>query len=223
MRSNFPSSHEEPIMNYPVNHSDRYTIAEPRLRRYTSDDPQLNKLHTALAPYIDLSKLRELAAQNTDLFTALRADNPPEEVLDLVRLLSNILRPRQREKIRSPTDAAALLMVEMSHLDQEELRTVLLDTRNHVHGIVTIYKGSLNASMVRVSEVYKAALRRNSAAIIVAHNHPSGEPEPSPEDVLLTRQLVDAGKLLDVECMDHLVIGQGRYVSLRERGLGFVR
>ncbi len=78
-------------------------------------------------------------------------------------------------------------------------------------------------SMVRVSEAYKAALRRNSAAIIVAHNHPSGEPEPSPEDVLLTRQLVDAGKLLEVECLDHLVIGQGRWISMRERGLGFGR
>ncbi len=77
--------------------------------------------------------------------------------------------------------------------------------------------------MVRVSEAYKAALRRNSAAIIVAHNHPSGEPEPSPEDVLLTRQLVDAGKLLEVECLDHLVIGQGRWISMRERGLGFGR
>jgi DNA repair protein RadC len=180
-------------------------------------------MSSKLRPYVDLAQLRQLAAEHGDLFSALRSDNPPQEVLDLIHLLTNILRSRQREKIRSPTDAAAMLMVDMAHLDQEELRTVLLDTKNQVHGIVTIYRGSLNASMVRVSEVYKAALRRNSAAIIVAHNHPSGEPEPSPEDVLLTRHLVDAGKLLDVECLDHLVIGQGRWISLRERGLGFGR
>lgn len=112
-------------------------------------------------------------------------------------------------------------MVEMGHLDQEELRTVLLDTKNRLQGIVTVYKGSLNASMIRVGEVYKDALRRNSAAIIVAHNHPSGQPDPSPEDVLVTREIVAAGRLLDVECLDHLVIGQGRWVSMRERGLGW--
>jgi len=194
-------------------------IAEPRTRRY--DDPQLAKLHAALEPYVDLQKLRELAVQNADLYEALRSDNPPEEVLDLVRLLSALLRPRQRERIRSPADAAAMLMVQMGHLEQEELWTVLLNIKNHVVGIVTIYRGSIDRSLVRVSEIYKPALRRNSAAIIVVHNHPSGEPEPSPEDVLLTRHLVDAGKLLEIDLLDHLVIGQGRWISMRERGLGF--
>jgi DNA repair protein RadC len=81
--------------------------------------------------------------------------------------------------------------------------------------------GSLNSSLVRIGEVFKQAIRLNSAAIILVHNHPSGDPTPSPDDVLVTRQVVEAGKLLDIEVLDHLVIGQGRYVSLRERGLGF--
>lgn len=127
----------------------------------------------------------------------------------------------ERFQIKSPADAAQLLMLEMGHLDQEHLRTVLLDTKNRVQAIPTIYVGSLNSSMVRVGEVFKAALKHNSAALIVAHNHPSGDPTPSPEDVLVTREIVSAGKLLDVEVLDHLVIGQGRYVSMRERGLGF--
>ena len=127
----------------------------------------------------------------------------------------------ERFQIKSPADAAKLLLLEMGHLDQEHLRTVLLDTKNRVQTIATVYIGSLNASMVRVGEVFKAALRHNSAALIVAHNHPSGDPTPSPEDVLVTREIVSAGKLLDVEVLDHLVIGQGRYVSMRERGLGF--
>jgi DNA repair protein RadC len=86
-----------------------------------------------------------------------------------------------------------------------------------------VYIGSLNASMVRVGELFKEAIRRNSAALIVVHNHPSGDPTPSPEDVLVTREIIAAGKLLDIDVLDHLVIGQGRFVSMRERGLGFVR
>ena len=87
--------------------------------------------------------------------------------------------------------------------------------------IVEVYKGSVNSSQVRVGEIFKVAVRRNAPSIIVAHNHPSGDPTPSPDDVAVTRALVQAGKLLSVEVLDHLVIGQGRFVSLKERGLGF--
>lgn len=127
----------------------------------------------------------------------------------------------ERFQIRSPADAANLLMVEMGHLDQEHLRTVLLDTKNRVQVISTVYIGSLNSALIRVGEVFKDAVRRNSAALIVVHNHPSGDPTPSSEDVLVTRQLIEAGKLLDIDVLDHLVIGQGRFVSMRERGLAF--
>jgi len=129
--------------------------------------------------------------------------------------------PEQRFVVRSPADVAQLLLAEMSHLEQEHFRVVYLDTRNQVLGIQTIYIGSLNASHIRVAEVFRDAIKRNCAAIIVAHNHPSGDPTPSPEDVGVTRELVSAGRLLDIELLDHLVIGQQRFVSLRERGLGF--
>lgn len=127
----------------------------------------------------------------------------------------------ERPQIKSPVDVANLLMVEMGHLEQEHLRTVLLDTKNRVQQIATVYIGSVNSALIRVGEVFKEAIRRNSAALIVVHNHPSGDPTPSPEDILVTRQIVDAGKLLDIDVLDHLVIGRGRYVSMRERGLGF--
>ncbi len=140
--------------------------------------------------------------------------------LEIARRLL-LAEQEQRMQIRSPTDAAQLLMLEMSHLDQEHMRTVLLDTKNRVQAITTVYVGSLNASMVRVGELFKDAVRRNSAALIAVHNHPSGDPTPSPEDVLVTRQIVDAGKLLDIDVLDHIVIGMDRYVSMRERGLGF--
>jgi DNA repair protein RadC len=129
--------------------------------------------------------------------------------------------PAERPTINSPDDAAALVQYEMSGLEQEELRVICLNTRNRVQKIETVYRGSLNSSQVRVGEVFKGAIRRNVAAIIVVHNHPSGDPSPSPDDVAITRAIVEAGQLLDVQVLDHLVIGQGCFVSLKERGLGF--
>lgn len=129
--------------------------------------------------------------------------------------------PAERPAIHSPKDAAEMVSYEMSALEQEHLRVFLLNTRNQVMDIVEIYRGSLNSSQVRVGELFKAAVRRSAAAIIVAHNHPSGDPSPSPDDIAVTRAIVQAGKLLDIEVLDHLIIGQGRFVSLKERGLGF--
>lgn len=127
----------------------------------------------------------------------------------------------EKPRIQSPQDAANLVLYEMGALDQEHLRVLLLDTRNQVMQVVDVYKGSLNSSVIRVGEVFRAAVQRNAAAIIVAHNHPSGDPTPSPEDVAVTRAIVEAGKLLDIEVLDHLVIGKNRYVSLKSKGMGF--
>ncbi len=127
----------------------------------------------------------------------------------------------ERPAIHSPADVANLVMYEMSSLEQEQLRVVLLDTRNRVIRVVTLYQGSANSAQVRVGELFKHAVRENAAHIVVIHNHPSGDPTPSPDDVALTRAIVQAGKLMDIECLDHLVIGGGRWVSLKERGLGF--
>jgi len=126
-----------------------------------------------------------------------------------------------RPAIQSPEDAANLVRYEMSSLEQEVLRVILLDTRNRFLEIVELYRGSLNSSQVRVGELFRPAIRRNAASMIVVHNHPSGDPSPSPDDIAITRAIVEAGKLLDIEVLDHLIIGQGRYTSLKERGLGF--
>ncbi len=129
--------------------------------------------------------------------------------------------PEERPIVHSPADAAELVQYEMSALEQEELRVLLLDTRNRVQHIETVYRGSVNSSQVRVAEIFKAAIRRNATNLIVIHNHPSGDPTPSPDDVAITRAILQAGELLDVKLLDHIIIGSGRIVSLKERGLGF--
>ncbi|MCP4164558.1 MAG: JAB domain-containing protein [Chloroflexi bacterium] len=129
--------------------------------------------------------------------------------------------PETRPQVRSANDVAQLLMAELAYADQEHVKVVLIDTRNYVIAMPTIYKGSLNTAHIRVGELFKEAIRRNAAAMIVAHNHPSGDPTPSPEDVTLTRQIVKAGKLLNIQVLDHLVLGHQRWVSLKEKGLGF--
>ncbi len=129
--------------------------------------------------------------------------------------------PEDRPTINSPADAAELVRYEMSALEQEHLRVLLLDTKNHLLDIVEIYRGSVNMSQVRVGEVFKAAIRRNASALIVVHNHPSGDPTPSPEDVAVTRAILQGGKVVDVDVLDHLIVGQGAWVSMKQRGLGF--
>ncbi|HDN78881.1 MAG TPA: JAB domain-containing protein [Chloroflexi bacterium] len=132
-----------------------------------------------------------------------------------------VASPQERPLVRSPADAANLLMLEMGFLAKEHLKTVLLDSKNRVLGIPTICVGGLNIAAVQVGEIFREAIKANAAAIIVVHNHPSGDPTPSPEDIVLTRQIVQAGELLGIEVLDHIIIGQQRYVSLRERRMGF--
>jgi DNA repair protein RadC len=132
-----------------------------------------------------------------------------------------VAAPHERPVVKSPADAANLLLMEMGPLEQEHLRTVIMDSKNHVLKVHTVYIGSVNTAVVRVGELFREAIRLNAAALIVAHNHPSGDPTPSPEDVRVTHQIVEAGKLLSIDVLDHLVIGQQRWVSLKERGLGF--
>jgi len=129
--------------------------------------------------------------------------------------------PTERLRIKSPADAAGLLLAEMGALEQEELRTIIVDTKNQVLKIHTVYVGSLNTAVVRIAEVFREAIRLNAAAIIVVHNHPSSDPTPSAEDVHVTRQLVEAGKLLSIDVLDHLILGNQSWLSLKERGLGF--
>lgn len=120
--------------------------------------------------------------------------------------------------VRTPADAAGPLIDAMGALEREELRVLLLDTKNVVIAERTVYRGNLAGSSVRIGEVFRDAVRRCAAAIVVAHNHPSGDPSPSGEDLRITAELAEAGRLLDIELLDHIVIGRGRWTSLRAIG-----
>ncbi|SRR5579871_4819381 len=182
---------------------------------------QTRALREAIAPYLCLAELRRLAASGTSVLDALKqAEGLPDEVQALLSLLETLLTPSKEECITSPADLAALLMLEMGHLDHEELWVACLDTRHHIQRLHSLYKGSLNSSVVRVGEIFQMPVLLKSASIIVAHNHPGGSSLPSPEDLEVTRLLVQAGTMLQIELLDHLIIGQGCWISLREQAPG---
>ncbi|NMO95307.1 RadC family protein [Paenibacillus lemnae] len=121
--------------------------------------------------------------------------------------------------IRSPHDAAELLSEQLRYLQKEHFVCLFLNTKNHVIAQETLSMGSLNAAIVHPREVFRAAIKCSSASLICAHNHPSGDPTPSPEDISLTNRLVEAGSIIGIDVLDHVIIGDGQFVSLKERGL----
>jgi DNA repair protein RadC len=184
-----------------------------------------NVIHMAMRLLADYRGLSGLAKASFGDLQAIRGIGPAKvtqlkAAFELGRRLL-VEAPDERPQIRSPADAANLVMLEMGLLEQEHLRLLLLDTKNRVLDMPTVYIGNLNTSVIRVGELFRHALRANCAGLIVVHNHPSGDPTPSPEDIRVTERIIEAGKLLDIDVLDHLVIGRQRFVSLKEQKLGF--
>lgn len=206
---NAPSSTKKPAAA-----SEKTTTT--RKRKPATPTPE-QILRAALEPYVSLRRLQQLAAREPEAIQqALLVDQPPPEVQALLHVLAAVLRPMPGEQITTPADVAALLLVEMGALTQEELRVVYLSSRHYVQTIKTIAYGSSKNVRVRPVELFHEAIRRNSFAIIMAHNHPPGDPTPSPEDLYMTRQVRELGDKLGVKVLDHLVIGRGEWVSIAE-------
>ncbi|MBX7232853.1 MAG: DNA repair protein RadC [Caldilineales bacterium] len=171
------------------------------------------------------SSLRELGEAGFEQLQEHHGVGPAKasQILAAIELGRRVLlaSPESRPQVQTPDAVVRLLSPEVAYAEQEHVKAVLVDSRNYVIATPTIYKGSLNSASVRVAELFREAIRRNAAAIILAHNHPSGDPTPSPEDIHLTRQVVDAGKLLSIELLDHIIIGHTRWVSLKEQRRGF--
>lgn len=140
-------------------------------------------------------------------------------VMELSKRISASIKNNNKVTIKSPADVGMLLMEEMRHLKKEVFKVILLNTKNHVIKYLNVSVGSLNASIVHPREVFSEAVRAGCSGMLLVHNHPSGDPEPSREDIETTHRLVNAGSILGIKVLDHIIIGDGRYISLREQGL----
>lgn len=138
-------------------------------------------------------------------------------VFELARRLATLL-PEEKPIIKSPDEVAALVMAEMRYLNQEKFRVLLLSTQYHVIGIETVSVGTLNFSLTHPREVFRNAIKKSAHSIILVHNHPSGNPTPSRDDIEITNQLIKAGEIIGIKVLDHVIIGDGKFSSLKERG-----
>ncbi|WP_338555259.1 DNA repair protein RadC [Paenibacillus sp. KS-LC4] len=170
----------------------------------------------------ECGNLRNLMDMSLEELTAIRGIGPAKAIqlragLELGRRVS---RTGNGEvvTVKRPEDAANYVMDELRHLRKEHFVCLFLNTKNHIIAQETLSMGTLNASLVHPREVFRAAIKCSSASLICVHNHPSGDPTPSPEDIALTKRLVSAGELVGIEVLDHLVIGDGRFISLKEQG-----
>ena len=186
-----------------LNTSDALDLAQEIVCRFTIED----------LPQTTLTELQQLYGIGPTRAGQLLA------AIELGRRLVNYRE--DHPQIKSPSDAAYFLMPKLVHEQQEHFIVMLFNMKNHLLDIIWLYKGTLNSSVIRVCEVFREAIRRNAAAIIIAHNHPSGDPNPSSEDIRVTRDIREGGALLDIDLLDHVIIGNGRFVSMRERNLGF--
>lgn len=131
------------------------------------------------------------------------------------------LNPESRPAITCADDVKNVVGAEMTNLDQEQLRVLLLNNKHEVMGVDTIYQGTVNSASIRVAEILRPAIRKNCPAIVIVHNHPSGDPTPSPEDVLVTRRINQSAQLMDIDLLDHIIVGHRGVVSMKSRQLGF--
>ncbi|MBM7578830.1 RadC family protein [Jeotgalibacillus terrae] len=189
------------------------------LRTGSKDESVINLANKLLQEFNGLRSLKEASY---DELTSIKGigDAKAVQVLAAVevgRRIANITF-EDRFTIRSPEDGASFLMDELRFLTQEHFVALYLNTKNQIIHQQTIFIGSLNSSIVHPREVFKEAFKRSAASIICAHNHPSGDPAPSKEDIDVTRRLVECGKMIGIEVLDHLIIGEKKYVSLKEKG-----
>ena len=203
---------------YRLSHYGPGAISSSELLTLAIGAPDFDKANELLARsggLVAMSRLSEAELHTRYGLTATQS-RALRVAFELGRRLQ--LEEHRPTSISSPADAAAYLMTDMQDLEQEELRVMLLNTKNGVIGVETVYKGSVNTALIRVGEVLRPAVRANATYILVAHNHPSGDPMPSPEDLQVTGQIAAAGKMMDIGLLDHIVIGRGRYHSMKERG-----
>ena len=212
----------ERLRDYGASNLNNAELLAILLRTGSSAGSALSLANRMLADFRELSGLAKASFSEMLAFHGLGEAKAAQVMaaLELGKRLST-LPADERPTIREPRDVVNLLSSEMSFLDQESPRVLLLNTKNQVVRVVEVYKGNVNSINVMAGETLRPAVRENCPKVILVHNHPSGDPAPSNEDVQMTTQLIEAGKLLDVEVMDHVVIARGGFVSLKAQQLAF--
>lgn len=162
------------------------------------------------AEYKDIISIRGIKSGKASQIMALS---------ELFKRFRTLKAGRRDVKITSPKDLADLLMGEMSCLNQEVLKVITLSTKNIIIEVKDVFKGSLNNSIIHPREIFKRAISNHSASIIICHNHPSGDPTPSSEDINITLRIKDCGRIIGIPLIDHIIIGNNKFISLKEKGL----
>ncbi|WP_305852318.1 DNA repair protein RadC [Virgibacillus sp. MSJ-26] len=209
----------ERMLKFGSNHLSNQELLAILLGTGTKQESVMALSNRVLMHFEGLNLLRDATIEE---LTAIKGIGNAKGVLVLSAIelgkRMNEYKPEERYVIRSPEDGADYVMEEMRSLNQEHFVTLFLNTKNQIIHRQTIFIGSLNASIVHPREVFREAVKRSAASIIVAHNHPSGDPTPSQEDIHVTRRLVESGKMIGIELLDHLIIGNRKFVSLKEKG-----
>ncbi len=209
----------ERLLQYGATHLSNKELIALLLGSGTRNESVLDLSNRVLMHFEGIKLLRNATIEE---LTAIKGIGPAKGVIMLAALelgdRLNRYKPSERYVVRSPEDGADYVMEEMRLLDQEHFIALFLNTKNQIIHSQTIFIGTLNSSVVHPREIFREAVRRSSASIIVAHNHPSGDPTPSPEDINVTKRLVKAGRIMGIELLDHLVIGDGKFISLKEKG-----
>ena len=209
----------ERLLQYGATHLSNKELIALLLGSGTRNESVLDLSNRVLMHFEGIKLLRNATIEE---LTAIKGIGPAKGVIMLAALelgdRLNRYKPSEKYVVRSPEDGADYVMEEMRLLDQEHFIALFLNTKNQIIHSQTIFIGTLNSSVVHPREIFREAVRRSSASIIVAHNHPSGDPTPSPEDINVTKRLVKAGRIMGIEVLDHLVIGDGKFISLKEKG-----
>ncbi|MBK3493436.1 DNA repair protein RadC [Viridibacillus sp. YIM B01967] len=189
------------------------------LRTGTKEESVLHLANRVLTSFEQLHELKHAAIEEIMSVKGI-GEAKAIQLLAAIELGRRLAQQRTEERytIRSPQDAATYLMADMTALLQEHFVALFMNVKNQIIHKQTIFIGSLNASIVHPREIFREAVKRSAASIICAHNHPSGNPAPSPEDIEVTKRIQEAGYIMGIELLDHVIIGDHQFISLKEKG-----
>ncbi|WP_312654050.1 DNA repair protein RadC [Proteiniclasticum sp.] len=211
---------QERLLRYGADSLSNSELLAVILRTGTKNENILNLSQRIITAFNGINGLLEASQEDLMKISGIK-EAKASQILSMAEMAKRFqtYRSGDRYKINSPGDAADLIMVELREFKQEILKVLLLNTKNVVIGIYNASVGSLNSSIVHPREIYKEAIRKSAASIIMVHNHPSGDPSPSSEDIAATGRIKEVGKIIGIELLDHVIIGDGKYISLREKNL----